>query len=776
MRTKVFQKSLAAILAAAVCFSCLDGTVMAEEAAKTTEEPTRVSVHDPSVILADGTWYLFGSHLADAKSEDLIHWTQMNNDWNNRATDAWKQDSVYGAVLENLAESFAWAGYDDGDCSGGNLAVWAPDVIYNPGYLWEDGTKGAYMLYYSASSTWRRSCIGYAVSKNVEGPYQYVDTIIYSGFTKTGKTDGRSTRNTKWDNSYLNLSELIAEGTIAEVSDNWFTADGSWNENYAPNAIDPTLFFSKEGELYMVYGSWSGGLYILEVDAATGEPKYPGTDGTESISKNRVDRYFGTHIAGGNHQSGEGSYILYDEESDYYYLYETYGGLLSDGGYNMRLFRSKNVYGPYTDAAGRSAENSGEGNEDYGIKLIGNYQFKDQPGYRSAGHNSAWIDEEGEHYLFYHQRFDQPEHQTEAHQVRVRQQFLNEDDWPVPAVYEYRGEKIEHYKEEEIAGSYEIINHGTATSGDMIHARNIKLNSDGTVSGAMRGNWKKTTASGKNYDYITITVGGAVYKGVFYKQMNEEENAKEVMTFSVIGSNNTCIWGTQTALEKTPDSSKEEESSEQVPGSPTEQEGTDKTQGDADKTQEGTDRQPVSSGKKKSQEITGTSSYLKTYGAKAFYLDAKQTAGDGVLTYSSDQTKVASVNSQGKVIIKGTGIAVITITAGETADFEKQTKTVTIQVAPKKVKITSTKRKTSKTVILRWSKASMASGYQIQYSTNRKLKSAKNITVGNVKTTKKTIKKLKKGTTYYFRIRPYKKAGRTKIYGAYSAVTKVKVH
>ena len=67
------------------------------------------------------------------------------------------------------------------------------------------------MIYYSASSTWRRSCIGYAVCKNIEGPYQYVDTLIYTGFTKTGATDGDSTRNTRWDNDYLNLSRLIAQ-------------------------------------------------------------------------------------------------------------------------------------------------------------------------------------------------------------------------------------------------------------------------------------------------------------------------------------------------------------------------------------------------------------------------------------------------------------------------------------------------------------------------------------------------------------------------------------
>ena len=53
------------------------------------------------------------------------------------------------------------------------------------------------MLYYSASSTWRRSAIGLAVAKTIEGPYSYADTVIYSGFTEKDSTDG-SERNTNY--------------------------------------------------------------------------------------------------------------------------------------------------------------------------------------------------------------------------------------------------------------------------------------------------------------------------------------------------------------------------------------------------------------------------------------------------------------------------------------------------------------------------------------------------------------------------------------------------
>lgn len=547
MLKKKFSRVLAGFTAAVLTLGSIFCYSPASSYAAST--PSRVSVHDPSIVRSDdGTYYVFGSHMADAKSSDLINWTQMNNDWNARNTsDAWKNDSVFGDVINNLAESFRWAGYNDGDCSNGGLAVWAPDVIYNKYYKWDDGSTGAYMIYYSASSTWRRSCIGYAVSKDIEGPYKYADTIVYSGFTKNGAVDGNSTRNTKWDNNYLNLKELINNKTLSGISDKWFTADGSWDHTYCPNAIDPTLFFDKSGEnLYMVYGSWSGGLYILQINKETGEAIYPGTDGTDQSSGNYIDRYFGTHIAGGNHQSGEGPFILYDAETDYYYLYETYGGLTSNGGYNMRLFRSKNIYGPYTDARGNNSANSNKSVSSYGIKLIGNYKFTGQgDGYRAAGHNSALIDTDGSHYLVYHQRFNQPSFQTEYHEVRVHQQFMNEDGWPVTAVYEYTGEKIGHYDKSDVIGTYEFVNHGTATSGNMLYSETAVLLANGKVAGDINGTWKKSTGKDKTYDYITIKSGSTTYKGVLYKQTNEASSPAKVMTFSVTGNNNECIWGTK---------------------------------------------------------------------------------------------------------------------------------------------------------------------------------------------------------------------------------------
>ena len=189
------------------------------------------------------------------------------------------------------------------------------------------------MLYYATSSTWRRSCIGFLISKRIDGDYIYGDTIIYSGFSNTGGPyfDGESRRDTTWNKDYLHLKKLMDEGVLDNNLSTWkcFAIDGTWNAAYAPNAIDQTIFYDKEKKnLYMIYGSWSGGIFLLELDKNTGKPKYPGKDGVDEISKNYVDRYFGIHIAGGNHMSGEGDIFDMMNKVDIIFFMKHMDGLL----------------------------------------------------------------------------------------------------------------------------------------------------------------------------------------------------------------------------------------------------------------------------------------------------------------------------------------------------------------------------------------------------------------------------------------------------------------
>ena len=72
--------------------------------------------------------------------------------------------------------------------------------------------------------------------------------------------------------------------------------------------------------MWMVYGSWSGGIFLLEIDEKTGLVIHPKED-----EKTAWIRILENACFDGGHKSIEGPYILYDEESGYYYLFVSYG-------------------------------------------------------------------------------------------------------------------------------------------------------------------------------------------------------------------------------------------------------------------------------------------------------------------------------------------------------------------------------------------------------------------------------------------------------------------
>ena len=176
----------------------------------------------------------------------------------------------------------------------------------------------------------------------------------------------------------------------------------------------------------------------------------------------------------------------------------------------------------------------------------------------------------------------------------------------------------------------------------------------------------------------------------------------------------------------------------------------------------------LSVSEKETQSISGKSAYTKTYGAKAFTLNAK---AEGALSYVSSNQAVASVGKDGKVTIKGTGKAVITVKAAETDKYQAASKKITITVKPQKVNGIKAKAG-KKQVTVSWKKAAKASGYQIQYSTAKNFNGVKTVTA---KGTSKKIKGLKSGKTYYVKVCAYAKDGKGKITGAYSKTLKIKV-
>lgn len=106
------------------------------------------------------------------------------------------------------------------------------------------------------------------------------------------------------------------------------------------------------------------------------------------------------------------------------------------------------------------------------------------------------------------------------------------------------------------------------------------------------------------------------------------------------------------------------------------------------------------------------------------------------------------------------------------ADVYTPTAQVTV-VAPKATSIKSLS-KGKKSFTVKWKKISSVNGYQIQYSTDKKLKKGcKTYTVKKGSATSATIKKLKGKKKYYVRVRTYKVVAGQKVYSSWSKVKTV---
>lgn len=510
-----------------------------------TEGPSalkRVSVHDPSIVWdpTTSTYYIFGSHRAAAKCNNMMSWEAFTAPWatatstNADNIDAFTTPQVTkvkkgGAEYTLDFNALAWSqrGSATYDVNGN---MWAPDVIYNK-------KMGKWCMYLSINGDGWYSSIIMLTADNITGPYRYQSPVVVSGFR-----DGDSYKSTDLE---IVLGEQASLPSRYAPSDNY--------GNHWPNAIDPCVFYDEEGKLWMSYGSWSGGIFMLELDEETGLRDYDVTYAENETS----DPYFGKKIAGGHYVSGEASYIEYI--GGYYFLFVTYGGLEAAGGYQMRVFRSLNPDGPFVDSKGSSAvydayqlnfgptENDGfrgvnifGAYDDWGFQTVGDW------GERAQGHNSIIAAQDGRTYLVYHTRF---QNRGEGHEVRVHQVYQNEEGWLVAAPFEYTGEGIksagiavaQKVATADIPGTYKLLTHQYGldhAAKEYAAPVDVTLNADGTISGGATGSW--TTKSGTSY--ITIKIGSE-FKGVMVPQTLEPTDTKVPCFTALDSQTGVTIWG-----------------------------------------------------------------------------------------------------------------------------------------------------------------------------------------------------------------------------------------
>jgi len=440
-------------------------------------------VHDPSVIKVDDDYYVFGSHLAVAKTKDFMIWEQI-------ATNAQGEHPIFDKPQEKFKETLAWAE---------TKTFWAPDMV-----MLEDKT---FRFYYNACrGDAPISAMGVASANNITGPFTDLGIIL-----KSGNKDEDDGENKEFD------------ATIH------------------PNVIDPHVFFCEESRLWMMYGSFSGGIFILELDKTTGLPL--------------ENQGYGKKMLGKNHLEIEGPYVMYSPQTKFYYMFLTYGRLDPDGGYNMRVMRSEKPDGPYIDASGfNMSEAKGPDGTifdrvtaaGHGSVIMRNHQFNNMDAYLSPGHNSVYYCSLTERYfLIFHVRFKNKNYSHENiinynHEIRVHEMFINSKGWFVVSPHRFSNQPRLDYALSDVIGKYQFITHHREISADISTATIIELTADEKIIGDRLGHYKFDEKTG----FIDLEIDGKRFDGVVTHQWNEADE-QFVMTFTAMSDDGISIWGSK---------------------------------------------------------------------------------------------------------------------------------------------------------------------------------------------------------------------------------------
>ena len=430
--------------------------------------------HDPSLLEWQGKYYAYSTDTFGApngcqirESDDLKHWRYAGAAFH-------VEKSAQSRRAAGLEEAFLWCVTDAaeasaGVCAGrdGAMSFWAPHCVR--------GTDGKFWLYYCLTGYFggSKSCIGVAKSDSPAGPF-------------------------------------VGEKLLVRSPAGWRT----------PNAIDPQVFFA-EGRMFLVYGSFGMGLYLVELDPNTGFRKNDVSYEQFAQGKVAFRDYYGVNLARGSLEGGviryhEGVRVMVDgkpQRKNFYYLMCSYGSLSSV--YHIRCGRSEHPEGPYLDVNGNElvcSTDLGTGN-----KLLGSFRWRGDPvDAFCPGHNDMFVTQAGVNLISYHCRTNYfVENKLSAsnnfHYLYLGQYAFNADGWCVVNANRYAGEELQRITAEELlkatGGEFEAVLFSQSVA--VVEGKKVRLNADGTVDGAYRGVWRLYG----DYD-IDLTLDGETYCGV----------------------------------------------------------------------------------------------------------------------------------------------------------------------------------------------------------------------------------------------------------------------
>jgi arabinan endo-1,5-alpha-L-arabinosidase len=296
-----------------------------------TVSGTGIYVHDPYMLQDPTTHYywLYGTHQTLAYSTDETTFTYVTQTAEPAGSSASCTAAQGTYWLTTPGEGYcpiigpdlaSWTGlqtplaYNNGH----NTDVWAPDVLYDSG-------TSTYYQYYAIPydpSTGAEAVIGLATSSTPYGPWA--------------------------DKGYVVSSWTNATGTAPTNSAWGFVNTTTWN------AIDPSPFVDASGNWWLVFGSWSDGTHLLQLQSPSANSSaatigFPVSSGTSAYPVETSAAVATWHKIGARTNGEEGPFIYY--WNGYYYYFAPIN-VCCDGTsstYREIVGRSLSVTGPYLD-------------------------------------------------------------------------------------------------------------------------------------------------------------------------------------------------------------------------------------------------------------------------------------------------------------------------------------------------------------------------------------------------------------------------------------------
>ena len=161
---------------------------------------------------------------------------------------------------------------------------------------------------------------------------------------------------------------------------------------------------------------------------------------------------------------------------------------------------------------------------------------------------------------------------------------------------------------------------------------------------------------------------------------------------------------------------------------------------------------------KKAANASGYKIYRRT-GNSSKWVNIATVSGSNTLVYTDGSVKAGTMYTYTVRAYKGSALSA----------YNKNGSRIVRLTAPVQYKPSS---KASGKLTVRWKKAAGASGYQIQYAASRSMRGSRTVSASALT---RTLSGLKKGSTYYVRIRAYKKVSGKTYYSTWSSVKNAKV-